>query len=278
MTHKWIENEILFLRENYPLFGGQYCSNKLNIPINRVYYKAHKLGLKLNSQCKSYIQQQNALKYNYPNINNFRSVKEKETAYILGILWADGYLNKNNIILEINNEDIQQIKPVFFKLGEWRVGHRIRKDRKKEVGSLSLSNKEIGDLLREYNYHNKTKDEPLVLKHIPKNLKKYFFRGLIDGDGNFYVSKNYKNFQFCLAGSYNQNWKYFTDLLDELQLTYYVKHIIRNENSKYSIVRITKKKDVIQFGEYIYENFLYDKIGFTRKFEKIQIMKLSNKK
>lgn len=192
----------------------------------------------------------------------------------MGILWADGHLSETSVVLEIDKVDLDEIKSVFFKLGEWGYSSRIRKGRIKEVASIICCNKEILNVFDSYQYKNKSLVYPIVLKGIPDELKKYFFRGLIDGDGNFYISKTQN--QFSLAGSYEQDWSYFEDLLKMMQIKYAIKKTIVIKNGKTyksSVVRVTKRKDIIKLGEYIYNGFEEEKIGFDRKYKKILIMK-----
>lgn len=269
--HQWTLNEIKFLNENYPANGANYCSDKLSIPINSIRQKSSKLGLKVNDTRKSYVQKTNSLTYDYPNINNFTNITTKEAAYILGILWADGYINKNNVILEIDKIDLESIKDVFFRLGEWRYGDRLRNNKIKKIGFISCCSIELSNILIAYGYKNKSIQQPKMIELIPDNIKNYFYRGLIDGDGCFYVNKKNRLYQFILAGSYLQEWKYFTNLLDMLNIIYSVKQKTQTQNGKLnqsSIIRICRKKDIIILGDYIYSGFNVDNIGMERKYHK----------
>jgi len=273
---KWKEQEIKFLLENYPKYGISFCSDKLGIKKSTVINKVFRLHLKVSSERKSITQSKRSIKYNYPDANVFINIKKREVAYIMGFLWADGYLSESNIILEINKIDLDEIKHVFFSVGEWRYDNRFRKNRKKESASISCSKKEILNIFKGYNYQQKSLEHPVVLDKISNDLKKYFFRGLIDGDGNFYVNKKTNQSQFCLAGTYNQNWGYFEELLKKLDIKYTIRKArsVRNEKiNQYSIVRVTKRKDIIKLGEYIYEGFKNDKIGLGRKYSKVLLMK-----
>jgi hypothetical protein len=72
-----------------------------------------------------------------------------------------------------------------------------------------------------------------------------------------------------ISSSYNQDWIYVETLFNELNIKYSIKKIKR-EKSSYSIIRITNKKGIKNFGDYIYENYEIDKIGLSRKYEKYQ--------
>jgi len=47
--HKWTENEINFLKENYK-HGPRYCSVHLSLPVSKIYSKAKKLKLKIEER------------------------------------------------------------------------------------------------------------------------------------------------------------------------------------------------------------------------------------
>jgi hypothetical protein len=104
----------------------------------------------------------------------------------------------------------------------------------------------------------------------------YFLRGVIDGDGCFYINKKTNQTQFSLAGSYNQNWNYFTDILNSLNIKYNIKKSkIKKEGKihKSSVVRITKRNDIVKLGDFVYVNYEMDKMGLKRKYDKYIITK-----
>lgn len=101
-------------------------------------------------------------------------------AWLLGILWSDGYLRSNSV--GIKSKDIQLIKTIKEVIGS---DIEIKKSyvNKKEYYSISVASKKLSNYLRDIGlFENKTLtiDYP---SHLPSVFFGSFFRGLIDGDG-----------------------------------------------------------------------------------------------
>jgi len=199
------------------------------------------------------------------------------SVYILGLLWADGYVNKKNkqVIIECAGEDIDYFYTLFSNTGYY--GLYERKNRKtKTIYSSSL---ELSNFLKECNYTNKSILTPnKILSKINKNLHKYFILGWFDGDGCFYVNNDVS--QMAVTGGYDQKWDGLIDVCNELSIGFNIRLIDRKE-SKYSQFRITNMGDIVSFGEYMYGNH---NIGLNRKKGKFSLIKekydtfLNNKK
>lgn len=125
MLH-YTEKEIEFLKENYPKYGGEYCSNKLKRTKNSILSKVKRLEIKIDNNLNSKIKRNNSLGW-YKKVGNgfynvgleqFKNITKPEVSYILGLLWSDGYIIKNdkeNIIgIELIKEDLDFIKNIFF--------------------------------------------------------------------------------------------------------------------------------------------------------------------
>ena len=200
---------------------------------------------------------------------NFININKKEISYILGFIWADGYIRKPyNISVQVNMKDSKELKSIFNKTGEWNYYITSRYDkrtqRKYESFIIQTSNKNIVDFLIENDYDKKSYISPSkILNLIPDNLKKYFYRGYSDGDGNFYIGENL--YQYTLSGHYKQDWNFIKNLYENLDIKYTIKQV-NNEKSKSSFVRIVNKNDIDIFGNYIYQN--WDNIGLNRKYKK----------
>ena len=138
---------------------------------------------------------------------------------------------------------------------------------------IHTSNKLLVNFLIKNNYgpHN-IKSADRILKNIPSHLYKYWYRGLIDGDGCWYINEKNYNYQFSLAGSYKQDWSYFEHLLNKLKIKYSVQRRIQN-NNKSSCIRITNKHGIIKLGNFIYNNYKIDNIGLKRKYDKYKLIK-----
>ena len=286
----WTNEELNFLKENYENFGSKFCKNNINKSLVSIRSKAKELGIKASKKLRNIQQKIRSINYwsNQPLYKNpkdysvnplpFINVNEKEAAYLLGFIWADGYLyngQKSHVInMQILSSDMNDILHLFQKYGKWNVYTKKAKGMRKQATVVTTTNKMLYHFLKENNYEEKSLESAhLILEKIPDDLKPYWWRGYSDGDGCFYVSD--KAAQFCFAGSLNQDWKFVEDLLNQLNLKY---KIARRKSKKgnSSVIRMSNRQDIIEFGKYIYNN--YDGIGLKRKFDKFNLImeKLKN--
>lgn len=206
---------------------------------------------------------------------DFINFLTKESVYLLGFMWADGgfYPNthraKNNIRIEISSDDGNILLPVFEKTGKWNIFKRHRKGRKEQI-LFHASSKQLKEFLTNNNYLNRKSDN-IIFRKIPINLKMYFLRGLIDGDGCFYKSLNEKINQFSLCSAYDQCWDSITEYLEENDIKYFIYRQIEKTENKHSKIRIFGKKNIKKLNELIY-NDSYDGIGLKRKFDKCKMI------
>jgi hypothetical protein len=195
-----------------------------------------------------------------------------EFVYILGLLWADGYVDKksNRVSIECVKDDIDYFFPIFKTTGNFNLTERQRPNRRIQ-GTISKSSLELSTFLKENDYDSKSLLSPnKILNKIPKNLIHYFYLGWSDGDGCFYYSKTKKIIQFIISGSYDQDWGSLITICNELKIQYRIDRFITKKNHKYSRFLINKNEDILIFGKFIYENTL---IGLPRKKEKYNVIK-----
>ena len=139
------------------------------------------------------------------NHNFFNKIDTEEKAYILGFLYADGYVStKRNLIgLTLQESDIEIItkinkiihkdKPlVFINTKKYHPGKNWQNSLRMEIASKQMTN----DLVRLGCIPNKT----YFLKFpayeiIPEFLFHHFIRGFFDGDGCISISYR-KKFYF----------------------------------------------------------------------------------
>ena len=183
----------------------------------------------------------------------------------MGFFWSDGYIDRNEIALSIKSDDSITILNILNTFGKWRINYRIRKLNAKDFkqACIRINDKKIKDFLLENDYGNKSLNTPTkILSKIPDNLKSYFFRGLIDGDGCF-CAKN-RNY-FSITGTIEQDWSEIDKLFKTLDIKYTLTKKERKSGNS-SFVVISNKNDIIKFGEYIYGKN-YDNIGLDRKYK-----------
>lgn len=194
-------------------------------------------------------------------------VYTKEFVYFLGILWSDGYIERKRTILEIVEDDaldiVEDIKKInFLKICTMR---RQRKNRRPQM-SIYFCNTSFYDRFQSKYFTNKSESAPIdILRTIPDELSRYFYLGLIDGDGCFYF-KN-KTRQFYITSSFNQNWSHIIYLFDKIGVNQHEIRRIENKNgNKSSYVRVKKHKEIEALYNYLYPNGY--EIGLKRKYLK----------
>jgi hypothetical protein len=224
------------------------------------------------------------MKYKF-DADHFISPKTPEAAYILGLLWADGNLDgKYRVQIKASFFDLSSVKRFFEATGNWT--YRIQQREKqswKDTLVIRASSKSLVSFLSENDYTAKShKSADKILSLIPDNLKHYWFRGLMDGDGSFYLQSNCNSKtgsrKSCIScfSSYEQDWTFFTSLLDNLKVKYKLNRRIRikeNKEQKSSSLEIYGKDDILNFGNYLYQNYPEDNIGFDRKYQNFLAIK-----
>lgn len=194
----------------------------------------------------------------YEKLENLNG-NSKNSAYLLGLLWADSSVkpHTSRVELECIKTDIDEIKNVFLKTGDWGYKTRARIGRKPQA-TLYLTNKAFHNFLLENNYLNKSGGSAKkILDTIPKKHHYLWLRGFFDGDGNFYCKD--KTNQLSISGCYAQDWSFMDDFIKGN-----VCQIKRKNGFSQSTWRICKKLEIIKFINFIYPDFDCD-IGFSRK-------------
>lgn len=263
-----------FLFKNYPLLGGKECAILLNRTEDSVYHFVSKHGISVTDDAKSLIFKKARVKNDedYPiNTKLFRNIDSSEMAYMLGYIWADGYVrifndNTYRLHMEINSDDARAIKPIFDKLGKWRYSDACRKIGK-PLTRISISNKEAVKILSALDFERKSHVSPCkVVAQIPVDLRHHFWLGFLDGDGCITFGQWHQEISF--SGTYHQPWTALENQLKELKIDYKIKRIIRSNGHKHSRLYICQLDSVYRFGKYLYQSYDQDKIGLYRKYAK----------
>ena len=203
-------------------------------------------------------------------IGQYTKVKSKEIAYLLGFIWADGYVSIKNkhycTGMGIQREDFDSYIKPLLKIGNWRMLYH-KQEKRKEQGRARWYCKDLALYLKSVGYCSKNENAYNILNVIPEKLVPYWFRGLFDGDGCVYVNRKKRGFGADITGPYDQQWNYVEDLYNKLKVSYSIRRTI-HKTGKTSHIRIRKQSDIITFLNYIYKDFEKDGIGFQRKYDK----------
>lgn len=252
-----------WLKENYSRLGSQKCSEILKRPLSSVRQTANKMGCHISIEFRNKLHSNTLIRNFIPSIlpSIFKEVKLKEVAYILGLWWADGWIEyKDNYSVNIKliSDDFDDIEWIFYKLGDWKKYIRKATLGHKQTTQLRLSGKELVDYLISLDYHTKNKSAIKILNTIPNNLKIYWWRGYFDGDGHINSQHPYR---LMFSGPHNQDWSFLPPKYN------FRKKIIIGKHS-FSSMTLIRKNEIYDFGSFIWKNRNTDGIGLERKYNK----------
>lgn len=114
--------------------------------------------------------------------NYFEQIDDPHKAYLLGFITADGAVVKDVLSIEVHDKDIKVLEYAREQINPKAT---ITKCKGRSTSKISFGAKKIGRDLAKYGIvQNKSK----IIKKVPTDLiphqyLKYYFRGLIDGDG-----------------------------------------------------------------------------------------------
>ncbi len=203
------------------------------------------------------------------------NISNKEIAYILGLLWADGHVTFANNqaktpIIKHSAKDSDNIifKKILDFSGEWNtftcnnIGTYAKTP--KTISINWVSDRKFGEFLIDNQYRDKISSPESILNKIPDKLKLYWFRGFFDGDGSVTIKKK-GHHSIAFTGNEKQDWKFIIDLFQLINISNYKIRIVESRGGKSSQIRISNKRDLILFENYIYSDYDEIELGLDRK-------------
>lgn len=212
----------------------------------------------------------------YPiNEDFFDNIDNQEKAYVLGLLYADGYNSKNYRIgitlQERDKEILEQIRDLISPSRPLNYCGKIRENKSyknaQNAYNFNLSNKYMSERLYELGITPAKTFTITFPQWIIEDLIRHFLRGIIDGDG--YISKNIKNpkVSFISTLSFCESVKEIISNILSVRSNIYRHKSCRN-NIRY--IEIHGRHQVIKFLDWIYKDSI---IHLKRKYERYLTLK-----
>jgi len=202
------------------------------------------------------------------NENYFNIIDTEEKGYVLGLLYADGYINKNGFgisLIEGDKEILEKLSIIFYNkivLG-YRKGKLIsnkyfnKPQYRLEIVSMKMKN----DLIA----HGCMEAKSFKIRFpvlYNENIYRAFIRGYYDGDGCLTIpTKKASNVTLTITS----NTKFCNELAEYVNrhLDINMKSVIRYNNI--GCTRLTGKLQIIKFLNWMYLN---SSIHLMRKYDK----------
>ncbi|KPU43444.1 hypothetical protein OXPF_28850 [Oxobacter pfennigii] len=128
------------------------------------------------------------------NENYFNKIDTERKAYILGLIYADGYVGDehfNNIVLQLKDRElIQKVADEIEYDGEIRISKKGGFKNSQVGHVLNFSSKQMADDLRRIGLYPNKSLTVSNLPNIEESLIRHFIRGYFDGDGSIVLSKH----------------------------------------------------------------------------------------
>ena len=188
----------------------------------------------------------------------FDNINNEYKAYVLGLLYADGYNHKTGkVLLEmIDFEIVDKVNKILKNEKPIMVRHN-RRDNRKPTYRMSVDNIEISRKLIEKGCPQK---KSFIIKWpsneiVPYDLQNHFLRGYFDGDGSFSFNLKSKVKQVQIVSNLDFLNGMIYYLKKEINLSkYHISQRHKSVDNNIRQVHITRWDDVLNFINLIYHN------------------------
>lgn len=197
------------------------------------------------------------------NDSFFNVIDSEIKAYLLGFLYADGYISKDGRIgILLNSKDIEILELIQkFIAPNSKIQHINYQDIKRDPQvKIRFKSKEIYNKLQEFGFTtDKTHHHCHILELIPNEYKKDFIRGYTDGDGSvrFDAYKNYFKMGITWCNG-------VPEILEDIKSYFDTCSGNLHNYGNYYTLSYEKKSDIKFICEHLYSNCTY---YLTRKYQ-----------
>lgn len=190
------------------------------------------------------------------NDNFFNNIDSEIKAYLLGILYADGYISKDGRIgILLNQKDIEILDLIKkFIAPNSEIKHLNYQNIKRDPQvKIRFKSKTLYNRLLEFGFTvDKTHTPCNILYKIPEKYKRHFIRGYTDGDGCISFDKRKTYYRVGIGWSNG-----VPEILQEIRSYFKNCSGIMHNHSTYYTLNFWKKSDVLIICKELYENCTY---------------------
>lgn len=240
---KWVDQEVLFLKENADLYTVKELGKKLERDESSVQNKLSSLKIK-----KKHIIHTT---YSY-NRDFFQNIDSEEKSYWLGFIAADGCIlgggrSGRRLKISLHKDEKGHLEKFIESLNG---NIEIKEYRYKtsngfyEHVEVSVGSKKICDDLEMLNI-TKAKSRTLKMSDIQEDLIRHYLRAYIDGDGHYYLSKNEKKSYIEIYIGSKHLLGFINNYLINNDIVNYIFHYKKKNIYKISIHDINSKVKLI---------------------------------
>lgn len=213
-------------------------------------------------------------------------LEKPSTCYLLGYFWADcGFsadnLNRFAFSFEIISKDMEKIYNYLLDMGFCKFKKRKRHNSIKELSVIRAARKADMIFFEDAGFHNRLLDCQLYYK-LNENMKPFFIKGFLDGDGSISYDKN-NLFRVIFYGGYDQNWNFLSHFCGQRQIPFKIYRKTRKSYHSshkkaehlYSVFEIASLQGKVDFCKSLPIIGLERKIDIFHKFRQCREAKQS---
>lgn len=284
---KYSEREINFIKTNYKNLGRKVCADTLKISESRVFCIAKKFGIDgydivLDENARER-QVKPPFRYNV-NHEDFLNVNDPVKAYILGLLWADGFVDysgkekykdyyelRDTVILGVTEPDVFEFEEYFKRTGNW-IRYKTRKGNPNHLipSSLYTNNFYLAREMYKLGYCERPNGFEKILNFIPKGYHNMFLLGFSDGDGSiekFNTHRHKPQYRFSYASCYEQDWTGVENVLKGLGVEYVIVRG-RTDLGGNSRLIVRRNESIKKWLNWLYKDYPENAIALKRKYNR----------
>lgn len=184
--------------------------------------------------------------------NYFSQIDSPEKAYLLGYLFADGNIYKNQLTLEIHYKDIEILHLLQKELHSSNTISYRKRDNT-EMCSCRICSKQICKDLEKYGIVPDKTHQTKHLPNIPQLFLRDFLRGLLDGDG-WITRDKLGYYHIGFVNNYESVCKDFQDMCNSLIEHKTAAKITNKGNNSGYVTQFQSKESVKQLATVLYKD------------------------